>query len=876
MEEVVNALSFSFNGDPIQIQQAQNFLSSCSNNPEYYNLLTNIIQNSSSHENIKIAASIQLKYFILKSNDELSLENIISFIGKFPFFAQLQIIPALKYKIETIFKKIQGIQYIVKLFFECANSGFDYYFLSLIILKTILKFPIRMIPGIGDKSSLAKHILPIFQKISCDSCNSPNEYLIHLCLLTANRLLSFCNLEPFDFWINLILYILQNYSQCHIFNIDKDAVKLAVGVIELKQNIFMPESAFLVFNGIITNMKISNNHDYQNQIFSHSYKCINYSLRYFYQFINFEPYLATINLLDFIQNFIFYIFVLTENDFIEIKEDLSNFLMNRFIFDPYELFITPLSGARAIISQLVKKNICLEELANFTLSKIVNLSKDGEIFGATFLASILSKKCGIKFIELIINELNKNENNEKNLRNYEYSISLYMFLSNINYQNTSILIQCFRNLINDSVPEIVQFFSLLALPNLSLNKDIFKFLKKNNINYNKEDYYIDQEEIGYVINIFGNNLQCIIENSFKLGIKFTVKSLSKSIQFIIVYFLPFIQNISVTIINGLFLLFWNLASQNSLTSEFNSAILYFSRMMNFFSNDNELKRNFYSTAITLNLKMLTEISPSFYHFLLDILKGLVYYSPVFFSVFFQIPQILGDLLLAHEDEFLFDCFTYVVDILKYIALKFMKEYNMNVKEYDKLSFSISSILKESVNYCTNNFEDVSPNFITSINKLSQVLFIILKNQNFFPMFLELFTNINEPSFSDSIAALAALFPETTFSNDINFKLFINFSSPAIFLYVSLIIFQNFDKMPPSVVQQQDIIKENIIKKIDELQNEMNGFSDIIDLPNIDENEFPDEEEDNISDDDLSSQHPQNDPDIFNFLEILNSFHNLMN
>ena len=467
LESIVEALECSYQGNPDQITQAQEFLLEMASQPaEYSTILVNIMTNDNIQSMIRVAAAIQFKYLLSNPEifDHFTIDIIINiYIETIPLVqVQLQSILAQvvdKYLIED---PEQGIESLLSIVENCFNSDSKHILIGIEIIRFIFKSEsCKVYPGIGNKENLAtKYIIPQFNLLLQLDFSSIQPFFVHCMLITATYLLNFSDLQPLNNWIEIIISIL-NQEEELTEGIDEDATEFAVAIIELKREFLEPQIATIIFNSITDRIK-------RNQM---SYKGILCSLRYIHRFLNVDPFVENFLsqsesnlLLEFVTEILFEFFVLSPNSIQQINEDLFNFLLFRHNFDSSNLYETPISGSISILKEICKKKYFIDEITQFSLFEInqnINIDKNDEnslckLYGSVHFASILASYFDSSFSETVIQIITSSieQNQEKNQQLYLFDITmLFLFLSNICIENLELFILCLNNLTDESLPD---------------------------------------------------------------------------------------------------------------------------------------------------------------------------------------------------------------------------------------------------------------------------------------------------------------------------------------------------------------------------------------------------------------------------------------
>lgn len=875
LESIINALNYSYQGTTEQISLAQQYLSNMISYPnEYSSMLVNIMTAENIPEMTRIAASIQFKY--LFSNSEianlLSIQNIIEIINKTPPLVQIQLQSILSRIVDKCLSHDpeQGIQMLLSIITACFNSDIKQIFVGIEIIRFIFKSNARNvfpIPGIGNKETLAsKYVIPLFNILCNLGISTPEPFLLHYMLLTAHYLLNYSDLHPLNNWINLIITILNqeiDFSSNHS-NIDKDAVKFATGIIESKRDFLEPQMASMIFNSIVNRIK-------RNQM---SYKGILYSLRYINQFLQFDTFISDLQnsnnsniLLEFVKEILFNFFVLNPNAIQQINEDLFNFLLFRHN-NTYQIIESPISGAINVLKKICEQKYFINEIANFSLSELkqsIEKYDYGRLYGSTHFASIIAPHLDPSFTDIIIQTLSasiqKNPENPENQNFIIFTItSFFLFLSNVKINNLDLFIFSLNSLTNEALPNIVHYFCAISIPNF--------------ISFFKIEEIIDKIQSTI-------NFPLFIKKIVELNSKYPTNQIFNSIKTIFRYFLPFLEPVSIEVVQELFSIYYQLVNEENYNKfKICSSIIRLSNMMKNKGNSIE----FYTVALQVNLKLLSEIEPTNYEDLLNVMYNLIhdfanrpniYSNTTISDLLIQIPDFLLSLIADSPD---LTIYPFITDILKALSIHLM---NSNFNSISLISQPISKILQIFLGKFVNN-ENYDPNdmplLTQSINKLSQTLFIILKEQEALPQFLEAFTKINEINFADSFAAIATLSPIPTFSNDINFRICLYHASPAAFLLCFQFVVSNMNQMPDFILSEQNNIKKNIEQNIGKLINEMKQMEQKNNKIKFNDDDGSDDEEivlfedDNDNFDDFDNGYIDSvaleDSDIFDFQSLL--------
>ncbi|OHT10407.1 hypothetical protein TRFO_20377 [Tritrichomonas foetus] len=843
MNEVIHALISTFQGTPDQIMQAQQYLLSMQNNPEFSTILINIIIRSDLPDLSRVAASIQLKRLFNKSGndnflEQLNIEKMIDIFIKSPKMAQTQLNSIFQLLIEKYVKQNQGIQFLLQIISGCFNSGNSSVFVGVSIIRFILKSKTRIFPGFGDKNKFAKFISPLFLEIAQFLLTNPDEFVLHCVLLTVNRILCYSDLLPVDFWVNFIITILQNQTETSFFDIDKDVVKFATGLIELKRNLFLPQFALAVSNAIV------------NKIISGiSYKGINYAFRYFYQFMRFECYFSIFNVNLFAKVVLFNFFKLTQTDFQQMNEHLFGFLLNRHNVNIESLFVSPISGAFFVLQEMMEKKILLNELPQFLIESIQN-GDEGTIYGAVHLSSIISNYINPEFTEAVLNSINSIQNS------YLKEISYFMFFSNINSCKNNIngnmnnnlsnnlnlcrelLTQCCNNIVDETKMEIVKYFCLIVFARTVI--------------------YFPVESI---MGVIGEKLPIIIKAYLEFNSKLPTNQMTISLSNVLNYFLEYLEPLSIETIRELFKILYQLINENNESlSEICTSIINFSHMMKGKSID------FFSESLSILIQLFLDAPLDLendYENILDIMKNLIIDTPSLTASFAEFPEFWKWLIdnAIDNDDILYE----IVNIMKFYAIRVSTEGYLDIKA--KLETLISETLNSLISKVDENSQNVM--FVQSINKLSQILFIVLKSNKHFPFYLEIFSKLNSSCFADSLAALATMSPNV-FAYELNFRICLNVASPAAFLLSFLPVIQEWEKIPDFIKSSENEIKEVIIKHLTSLTNLLQQKQNIPNLDNSVDRENEEEDMLDFPDIDFKSSSSE-DEDIFNFEKIISVF-----
>ena len=199
--------------------------------------------------NLKVAASIQFKHFILKNPEVIhnfTLEDIITVIVQSPPLVKIQLIPVLNRL--TQFLILNGsTEQLIQSISDNITSSPTNAFCSILIMRGLIKIENYIIPGIGTIDNLAQILIPYFPIIlqilqSLNPFDSNTELFFHYGFLTANIFINYCPLEPFGEWINFLSsFILTlsnspNSNNKHYPFLDKDAIKLICSIFNLLFN----------------------------------------------------------------------------------------------------------------------------------------------------------------------------------------------------------------------------------------------------------------------------------------------------------------------------------------------------------------------------------------------------------------------------------------------------------------------------------------------------------------------------------------------------------------------------------------------------------------------------------------------------------------
>lgn len=860
-ESIINALDCSYQGNSEQIMQAQQFLLNMASNPsEYSEILIDIMSNEEIQSMTRVAAAIQFKYLLQNKEffDFFTIDMIINIILETSPLVHVQLQPILAQIIDKYLKEDmeQGIQVLLSIVEMCFNSDTKHIFIGINIIRFIFKSNnYKITLEIGSKKSLAnKFVVPQFNSLLNADLDKLYPYFQHCMLLTANLLLNYSDLQSLNSWIETIVRILDQETELSK-EIDKDAAKFATGIIELKQNILEKHMAFSIFNSIVNRIK-------RNQM---SYKGILYSLRFIYQFMNNESFVSELlnqenELLNFATEILFEIFVLDSNSIQQINEDLFNFLLFRHNSNKYQIFDTPISCSIYILKKICKKGYFIEEIAQFALLQISqNLENEkndekiyGKLYGSIHFASILVKYLDSSFPEIVIQSLSSSiQKNQENQQSCYFRMTLlFLFLSNACVESLDLFILCLNSLTNESFPPILHYFCAISIPNF------FKF-------FNIESIMSEIES--------NLNIPVFIKKLLELNSNYPTNQVTFSIKFIFEYFLMFLEPVSIDVIQELFSIYTQFSSDdNENKKEICSSINELSSMM----KNKKQSIDFYSNSLAINMKLLTEIEQDDYENLLDVMNNLIRnllegidQSDLnsLNDIFIQVPEFLFELINESND---YTIYPLIIEILKNLSIHPLNDISLNY-----ISQPISKILQILLNkYSDQNdseFNDISQYpLIKGINKLSQILFIVLKDEENLQPFLEIFTQLNQQNFADSIAAIATLSPIQTFSNELNFRICMNLASPAAFLLCFEHVTQNLDDMPKFIIDdKQEIEKvininyEKLLQEIEKINKELN--------PKDDENEEEGEDE-------LIFLNISDDPAIFNLISIKDFYQNLQN
>lgn len=830
---VLISLQNSFQGNQQQVLDAQNFLSSCmEDKPSFSSILFQILSDTATPATIKFAASIQLKYVLSDESilRKLSFEFLITIIIRCPQLAQIQLQKVLvNYLNLFLHDDGQFIQLLLSFLTACFKDNEFPHSLGFQVIRSILKCQKRHFQGYSKADLVNEYIFPLISQSSNIQLN--DFYILHHCLLTLNHLLNYTDMQPLDNWANLIISILSQDIDFSIqnstipFKIDKDCIKFATGIIELKPMLFNPQQAAQIFVIIVN--KIQN-----NQL---SYEAVLFSLhRYIPQFLNFDRFVSQFNhtnfMFEFVTNILYQFFVLTPALVQQINEDLFSFLFSRHNSQSQD--DTPVNCSISILQKLFNKNYLLDEVSQFSLQRISD-SENQDLFGNVHFASIVAPFLNPAFTQTILQIIQMKISSDTS--NLLHASSLFLFTSRVAIPSIDLFSICLSNLTKSDFPPIIHYFSAVSLPNF---------------------YSVFPDNADILPKILQSiDISQIFTKLLELNSRFPTCQMSISTEESFNYFIECMVPISVPMSESLFSLYYQfLHSDDQHAKDISSSLIQLCELM---QNQMPQKVEFFNHFWQLNIQLLSEINPEYLDQVLSLLHGSLssffstsidLQSTPLLPILIGIPNILNQLYQKNKQTLTLSTIVEIITIISGNLHQLINPLNV-------LSDPIAEILLNALSSFSPE-EEFGNLLISPINKLTEVIFLVLNEEKYFSNFLEIFTQINQPFFADSIAALATMNPIITFSNDLNFRIVVNSSSPAVFLLCMQKVFGNFGEMPANVVLSVDMLREEIVKRCADL-------SKIISMV-----QKTDDDDDDLDLLDQLGMEDFEDPGIFNFEELL--------
>lgn len=788
MEGIAELFHEVLNGSTEQMTYAAATLQSLEEDPQYVPNLVNIINTAEYDDNIRLSAAIQYKNRVLNGAPPyLDFEQLNTLIVTSPPLVQLQLQFVLSLFIEDII--LQGqIETLLETITRFIQGDAYHALVAILILRCMVKLEGKYKENAMIINQGLVSIQDIFSQLAdlvgqnVDSVDC--SLFIHLTLLTASKFMVQNGEMPgIEQWIFIIQRILQSPSSQTYPYLDKDAIKLAHSFFKVLSPETSANLMMLIANHVIQGVSI------KTSVFS--FKYIHLALTT----DSLWPYIEE-HQLDLVGSLFFKVYVLSQQNLIDINDDLHNFISNTLV-------ITEASSA---LSFAVQKHFSLAQLAiQIVLCELASYEESGDVttaFGALEFASVVLTRTPSQFTMQSVDLIIRSVKNLLPTDNYILLAGFFLFISVVHYEyinDERIFLMCFEQILLGLHP-LTQYHAAHAAANL-----IPKFQ-----NTQKKD-----ELITYFGQNITNILSIVLSNSQYLATDRSVITIRVLFDFFIEQVVP----LAFDYVNELFTFFNQLmqdvgVKDNSITT----CVISIKKVCKLIRDESEDSIAFFASALEEAENLICSVQPSNYiEDILDLITCFVNYTTQVGEPFLKVPQVLAMVVEKSGNEYISP--VQVVNIFKIFAMK-CSNYLISDGLFEPMIQIANYYLASMPEYEDTDYTEEEEAVIT----LFQIIFVLLKDsepvKNIAPQFIDIINTMNPETINAIIAALATTAPALTFQNEANFRAWSNLTSPEALLCAAISMFNEWDTLPEYITSIKVDINQLIMKNIEILNEKL--------------------------------------------------------
>lgn len=756
MDDVARALILCFNGHPHEVPGAQELLDRASQDPAFVEYLIHLVA-SPGDQTVQLAAAIQLRRFVARNNDEgnLTIEKCIELVMRSPPLVQLQLKLLMKVIVRIVAEgdRFRGLFEMACDIAKSDNEGLG----GVILLRYLLKMAPRVVPGIGDRTSICQSAVVVLPSVIERVQRHANDCLLmHETLRLVKQL---CLDSSFAVapWLQIVCSVFNQNVEWETYPyLDKDAGKLADSLLAFQKEASTMELFVDVFVSMCERIRRN----------ACSYQAVIACCSYFLQFAMCSDLWVFVSHLssDLLEHVFLPVFVPTEDDIRLAHEDLLAFV-SKFDVVTDGSIDSPVSGVALCLSKAAARQ---ENVINQVLEISFRILSSGNLLHQTgvllFLGYALEHQNPSDRTAQLFEALKPLAKHPDIFLQGFY----FLMLTHINHNlisDITVLFQCFETLLS-SQNFFLKYSAASAIGNL-----IGKFSDQKSVII---------ETI--TPSLLMNSITVILELNHLLPTDSIASCVS---HFVNVFSDEFSDAASHMITEILSLYSTSLLSgDDNYTQEH----LLHTTLVQLIST---LQPSDFLMISERVCELACQVTPNHYESICDLLLCLTKSAPT----------------LTNE-------YAAIFPILKQMAM------NDGIDALDSISEIVETLIRRGVPAASSIHDigflcelglqfllDEDFSCFPSTIRLTECLFILLRDcpsvEDIFPQILASATTLNDPGFADGYAALAGFHPIPTFSNECTFKIWLHHTTDTAFLSSAPNVIALWDSLPDAIRPYRD-------------------------------------------------------------------------
>ncbi|OHS95472.1 hypothetical protein TRFO_38424 [Tritrichomonas foetus] len=799
MERIAAILQKTYAGTPDEMYQANDYLTSESrDNPEYVLCLLQIISNSEFDENLRLAASIQLKIQVKRGATlPLDFNGICTMIVGTPLRVQLQLQSILFLFIQKFVENArtnipsndpnEEINILLNTCAQFIQTNAESALVSVLILRCIIKLRQSYEYLSTFMIAIGQFFIPISHLVASNLNEADARLFIHISLHAASKYAQNYQLPAIEMWVDIITQIIHQESyEIHPF-LDKDAIKLAF----MLYDSLPPHVNAALLMSIAT-----------HSIKGSAYQTTALSFMFLRPALQSEEIWPTIEnrQFDLVGGLFFRTFILSEQDLIDVDNDLYNFISNTQITACD--FRTPRNGAVTAFSAAVAKHPTLAHCAvQIVLCELDYFRESGDIgraFGALQFGAFAIQKVNKDFAQKTAQMIYASAVQMLPINNFVYTAAFFQFIGvrADAFNDIQILFKCFEQIIIGQ-HDLVLYFASYAAANLLSN-------------FHKDAVQIQEQ--------LGASIQPLLSNVLRICKDYSTDQSAATIRHFTDFFADSIAPVATDYINELFNIFMQYASEpHTARISITSSQVPISKICQVIKEQRpDVPPGFFTDALlrieqialqinSESLEEVLELMASFADNLNEISEPFLNAPNVLLQILQRVdndPEVIAEQNEPHPSSF--------IKVIKTLIRKSPEAVTSPQMFQPIVEMCKNFLLK--FNSDNSDVENAVPLF--------QMVFINLKDFQpvieIAPFFIQALDQISTTFLADVVAAFVTFNPILTLHNERNFESWMN-SHSAVFLTGALSVMHKWQQLPAEITQQKEIIDKKIAENLMILQ-----------------------------------------------------------